>query len=155
MSVTTDVLLDATPFICQKSKRSRAKWRHLEFCRMPVGINTLSKVLPEFYALFSHEKSSLAQQMNVRNTLAPPDYSGATIDIGKSEGTFVNKPSLSESVQESSSDILKDLELIEFEETDDLMRSMISSKPDGSDSGVTNVSMSGSVFNNCTFNFSK
>ena len=93
--------------------------------------------------------------MNVRNTLAPPDYSGASIDIGKSEGTFVNKPSLSESVQESSSDILKDLELIEFEETADLMRSMISSKPDGSDSGVTNVSMSGSVFNNCTFNFSK
>ena len=106
-------------------------------------------------ALFSYEKSSLAQQMNVRNTLAPPDYSGASIDIGKSEGTFVNKPSLSESVQESSSDILKDLELIEFEETADLMRTMISSKPDGSDSGVTNVSMSGSVFNNCTFNFSK
>ena len=79
----------------------------------------------------------------------------ASIDIGKSEGTFVDKPSLSESVQESSSDILKDLELIDFEETDDLMRGMISSKPDVSDSGVTNVSMSGSVFNNCIFNFSK
>ena len=71
--------------------------------------------------LFSYKKSSLAQQMNVTNTLAPPDYSGASVDVGKSEGTFVNKPSLSESVQESSSDILKDLELIEFEETDDLM----------------------------------
>ena len=71
--------------------------------------------------LLSYKKSSLAQQMNVNNTLAPPDYSGASIDIGKSGGTFVNKPSSSESVQESSSDILKDLELIDFEETDDLM----------------------------------
>ena len=86
---------------------------------------------------------------------SPFRLQSASIDIGKSEGTFVNKPSLSESVQERSSDILKDLELIDFEETDDLMRSMISSKPDVSDSGVTNVSMSGSVFNNCTFNFSK
>ena len=32
--------------------------------------------------------------------------------------------------------------------------SMISSKPYAIDSGVTNVSMSGSVFNNCTFIFS-
>ena len=50
---------------------------------------------------------------------------------------------------------MKDLDLIDCEETDDLMRSMISSKPDVSDSGVTNLSMSGSVFNNRTFNFSK
>ena len=78
--------------------------------------------------------------MNVSNTLAPSDYRVQVL--------------ISAKVKETS-DILKDLELIDFEETDDLMRSMISWKPDVSYSGVTNVSMSGSVFNNCTFNFSK
>lgn len=90
--------------------------------------------------------------MNVSNTLAPPGYSGASNDIDNSEGTLLNKQSSSESVQESSSDILGDFEFIDFEETEYLMRSMISATPH---SGVANVCMSGSVFNNCIFNFSK
>ena len=88
--------------------------------------------------------------MNVSKVLGPPVLCDAT-SATTSAATVTARISSAETIKETSSDILEDLKLLDFEMSDELIRDIVS--PDSS--RRANVMMSESVFNNCTFNFGK
>ena len=82
--------------------------------------------------------------------LGPPVLSDAT-SATTSAATATATSSSAETIKETSSNIIEDLELLDFGMSDELIRDIVS--PDTS--RRANVMMSESVFNNCTFNFGK
>ena len=162
----------------------------LNFCQIPVGINTLNKVLPDLCseaglerktshclrvtcasrlfqnrvdeklirdrtghrsnALLSYEKSNSEQEMNVCKVLGPPVLNNET-SATTGGATAITTSSSDETIKETSSNILEELELLDFVTSDEWIHGIVS--PDTS--RQANVMMSGSVFNNCTFNFGK
>ena len=82
--------------------------------------------------------------------LGPPVLSDAT-SATTSAATATATSSSAETIKETSSNIIEDLELLDFGMSDELIRDIVS--PDTS--RRANVMMSESVFNNCIFNFGK
>ena len=86
--------------------------------------------------------------MNARKVLGPPVLTDAT-SATTSAATATS--SSAETIKETYSNIVEDLELLDVEMSDELIHDIVS--PDTS--RQANVMMSESVFNNCTFNFGK
>ena len=82
--------------------------------------------------------------------LGPPVLSDAT-SATTSAATATATSSSAETIKETSSNIIEDLELLDFGMSDELIRDIVS--PDTS--RRANVMMSESVSNNCIFNFGK
>ena len=88
--------------------------------------------------------------MNVCKVLGPPVLNNET-SATTGGATAITTSSSDETIKETSSNILEELELLDFVTSDEWIHGIV--LPDTS--RQANVMMSRSVFNNCTFNFGK